>query len=295
MKKMKRLLFIMIILVVGIVGCDLFIMKHKFKSEKGVQMSGETAEPLFTDIGYTSDILANIEPREVDVINVKDGWREVTIDGMHGWLPPQSIHYDDDETVLIDVPVTSQFPEFHNGCEAVAVKMMFDAFGIEKDKSEVVDEFPKDETEVEFDDYGNISVWGDPDIGFVGSMPGQEEIGYSINPDPVVKYIGRYFENPVNLTGASNEVLERYLRAGNPVVVWITVGFSDVTTSTSWMTPDGREINGTFDTHAMTLVGFDQYNYYLNDPFTGTKDMQVSKARFNEVWAQLGSKAVSVQ
>ncbi len=283
------------IVVVGVVGCDFFIMKYRFRSEKGIQMSGNSSEPLFSDIGYNNEILMDVAPREVDVTRVKDGWRKVNVDGIVGWLPPQSIEYNNDEAVIIDLPVTSQFPEFHNGCEAVSVKMLLDKFGFNLTKEGVVNEFPLDDTEVQFDEYGKISVWGDPDKGFVGSMVGQEDIGFSINPGPVVNYLGKYFENPVDLTNVDSSVLERYIRAGIPVVVWITVGFNDVNSSVSWMTPDGKEINGTFDTHAMTLVGFDQNNYYLNDPFTGTQNTQVSKERFVDAWGQLGNKAVSVQ
>lgn len=287
---------IVLVAIVLLIGCSgILTPKYKFESEKGMQMSSDTTLPVFSDKGYSNEILTRIDPQEINVNSVVDGWREINIDGTYGWLPPRNIQYDNDDSVFIDILVTSQMPELNNGCEAVSTKMLLDKFGFEKDKLTIAREFPKDRTKLEKDEYDHIITWGDPDVGFVGSMKGKDEIGYSINPDPVVKYLRKYFQNPVNLTGVSMDILERYIRSGNPVVVWVTVGFRDVQSGVVWNTEDGKEIQATFDTHAMTLVGFDEYNYYLNDPFTGTKNLKVSKNRFYEVWSQLGNKAVLIE
>ncbi len=269
--------------------------QYQEESRSGLQMSSVGREPLFDAPSYSSNILMEIEPQKVNVEKVVSGWRYVEINGQKGYLPPEGVNYNESaDAQIIDIPVTGQFPEYKNGCEALAIKMMMEPFGIYKSKDEIAAEIPKDREDAEFDEDGNIMVWGDPDKGFVGSIEGKEKIGFSIYPTAVVEYLKKYFEKPVNLTGASPEVLERYIRAGHPVVIWATVDFQDAEEGVTWLTDEGREITGTFSVHAMTLVGFDSENYYLNDPFTETKDYQVAKDVFCDIWTQIGNMAVSV-
>ncbi|MDO5707213.1 MAG: C39 family peptidase [Andreesenia angusta] len=260
----------------------------------GKQISGQSPEPVFKEPSFSSEVLEIMAPKEIYNIEFKNGWRLVMNHGIIGYLPPKIINYDYDNEVYLDIPVTGQFPEYHNGCEAVSIKMMLEKLGINKTKDEIADEIPKDETEAIYDEQGNLAVWGDPDKGFVGNIEGGGDGGYSIYPKAVVEYLKKYFDKPIDLTGSSIEVLERYIRAGRPVVIWATVNFQDVYSHISWNTPEGKRIDGSFNIHAMTLVGFDEENFYLNDPFTETKDMPVTKERFVEVWNQLGNKAVSI-
>lgn len=208
----------------------------------------------------------------------------------------RSDEYNSDSKVIIDVPIESQFPELYNGCEAVAVLMMLEKHGLDLDKVEFADQIPRDYTELVTDEEtGEILVWGDPDVGFVGDMKGEVGIGSSINPAPLVEFLKSYVDNPVNLTGSGTDVLEKYIRNERPVVVWVTVDFQDPGEYKDWQTSDGKKIHYSFGEHAMTLVGFDEQNYYLNDPYTGTKNYSVSKERFNEIWTQMGRQALSVE
>ncbi|PFR51797.1 S-layer protein, partial [Bacillus cereus] len=63
---------------------------------------------------------------------------------------------------------------------------------------------------------GKISIWGDPDVGFVGDVSGLKP-GFSINPGPLKVLLDRYARG-TNLTGQSFSILENYVRNGKPVV-----------------------------------------------------------------------------
>lgn len=264
----------------------------EFKSEKGLQYL-EYETPVFQDKSYKSSIVGTISPREVDVLETYKGWRMV--ESEHGvyWIPPTGIVYNFGSAVMLDVPARNQFPELKNGCEAVAAQMMLEKYGITLDKLEFAGEIPKDDTQMQKAGE-DITVWGDPEKGFVGDITGQS-YGYSIYPKPLSKFLRNYVENPVDLTGVEPQTLEKYIRGGNPVVAWVTVNFKDRDSNEIWMTPSGKMVKGSFNTHAMTMVGFDENHYYFNDPYTGAKNYKVTKQRFYEVWSAMGKKAISIE
>lgn len=288
------LLFIAIGTAVGMYLGEITFRKPmvEFKSEKGLQYI-EYETPVFQDHSYRSKIVGTIAPREVDVLDIYKGWRMIESEYGVYWIPPTGIVYDFDSTVMLDVPAENQFPELKNGCEAVAVLMMLEKYGTTLDKVEFAESIPKDKTPMQkMED--DITAWGDPEKGFVGDITGESE-GYSINPKPMRKFLRGYVENPVDLTGMEPQTLEKYIRGGNPVVTWVTVNFRDRESYEMWMAPSGKMINASFNIHAMTMVGFDESNYYFNDPYTGAKNYKVSKSRFYEVWSAMGKKAISIE
>lgn len=299
--KKKLVYFSLLILLFTFVGINLginieeFIFRTpmvSFESEKGVQSLTQST-PIFKDKSYKSEILGFMSPQKVKVLYVSKGWRLIESEYGFYWLPPSEVFYDRSESVLMDVPIINQFPELRNGCEAVAALMMLRKFGVDTDKEKFSHSIPKDDTPLE--KRGNdVTVWGDPEKGFVGDITGRAP-GYSIDPKPLKRFLEKYVEKPVDLTGVEPEILERYLRAGNPVVTWTTVNFKDLDSYDTWVTPSKKVINATFNTHAMTMTGFDDKYYYLNDPYTGTKNYRVTKQRFLEVWNSLGKKAISLE
>ena len=48
-------------------------------------------------------------------------------------------------------------------------------------KVDFANQMPFDTTRYQMEEGGKITVWGDPDIGFVGDVTGKR-LGYSINP-----------------------------------------------------------------------------------------------------------------
>lgn len=78
---------------------------------------------------------------------------------------------------------------------------------------------------------------------------------------------GKQYETKVaNISGASVDTLINEVRAGNPVVTWVTINFQPVRWG-AW--PFGVAVN---NNHAVTLDGFNKASnqVHVSDPISGT-------------------------
>ncbi|MEG2289153.1 MAG: C39 family peptidase [Clostridium sp.] len=196
------------------------------------------------------------------------------------------------KTLILDIPIISQLPEYKNGCEATSLTMMLNYAGIETDKHSVISLLKKDETPIKYDSAGNIIEWGNPKRGFVGDITG-ETPGYSIDPVALATVITHYLPGKaLDLTGTDYSNIESTLLSGRPIVVWITSNFKEPKISHTWVS--GTEtVNSYFSQHAVLLTGIDDKNLYYNDPLTGVKNASVDKKTFQSVWTHMGKKALS--
>lgn len=194
----------------------------------------------------------------------------------------------------LNVGLICQLPELYNGCEVTSLAMLLNYKGIWVDKLQLADNMIKDDTAVVQDDYGNILIWGNPSVGFVGDVTGNS-IGYAINPEPLIPLVNQYYSGgAVNLTGCNIEALKTSIDNDNPVIVWINENFVMPIEYTSWKDSYGNDILANFDTHAVLLTGYDEGNFYYNDPLSGYKDASINFKTFETVWSAMGSKALSV-
>lgn len=296
-KVMKITLIISIIIVTILFGIIMFMrlkLKERVEIKVDYIMVIEKA-PLFEKDTFKSKLVTTIKNEEVEVLEDKPGWTKVKSSKGEYWLPSMEKNYDFNNEVKMDIKNLKQFPELENGCESVALQMMLTKYElVGTDIVSFSEELPLDTTKkVQHGD--EIKVWGDPNVGFVGDMTG-EKMGYSIYSKPLVKFLEEnYLERPVDLTGVKPEILERYIRSGNPVVVWVTVNFRERESEVDWVTEDGKEIASSFNIHAMTMVGFNEEFYYFNDPYTGIKNLRVTKEKFEKVWNSMGKMALSAE
>jgi len=158
----------------------------------------------------------------------------------------------------LNVPLVSQLPELPTGCEITAVTMMLQYKGANVNKVALAKEMPK---------HG----W-DPNYGYVGDPFTRR--GWTVYPPALTKLVNKYAGNAEILTGKSNSVIEKQLLNKKPVVVWVS------------------PMHG-FSVHALVLTGYDQNNYYFNDPWTGEKDVKMSKSQFNKIWGNQAKRAIS--
>lgn len=209
----------------------------------------------------------------------------------------ETVENDEPSAVVekrLDVGLICQLPELYNGCEVTSLAMLLNYKGIWVDKLQLADNMIKDDTAVVQDDYGNILIWGNPNAGFVGDVTGNS-IGYSINPEPLIPLVNQYYSGgAINLTGCNIESLKASIDNDNPVIVWINEGFVMPIEYTSWKDSYGNDVLGTFGTHAILLTGYDEGNFYYNDPLYGYKDAYINFQTFETVWSAMGSKALSV-
>lgn len=198
------------------------------------------------------------------------------------WVKPASAR--------LDAPSIRQHPELPSGCEIVSLTMLLQYVGVNKGKMELVKELPFDPTPIKMSG-SRIVSWGDPHVGFVGDVAGKGR-GYGVYNEPLFKVLQAHTDQAVNLTGSSFEELEKMVALGSPVVAWTTINFRIPTSWVTWEAPTGT-IEATFIEHAVLLTGYDEEFVYVNDPWTGQKDVPVKKDLFIEIWEIMGKQAIS--
>ncbi len=130
------------------------------------------------------------------------------------------------------------------------------------------------------------TVWGDPELGFVGNVQGG---GYGVYDRPLLALARRYDPGATNLTGTSVARIVKALRHGRPVVAWIQFGPS---IPRSWTTPTGRVVNANYAEHTVTLTGWKPGEITYNNPWTGTRET-FTIAGFTQLWHTLGDRAIA--
>jgi uncharacterized protein YvpB len=108
-----------------------------------------------------------------------------------------------------------------------------------------------------------------PNLGFVGNP--RTWSGYTIYPPALLGVVRSYTGSAIDLTGASLDDFKTYLKAGKPIVCWIQSGSG---------------------LHCVTITGFDERNFYYNDPYGG-KDKAISYASLTALRAPLAYRALS--
>ncbi len=136
--------------------------------------------------------------------------------------------------------------------------MMLQYKGAKVDKIALANEMPK-------------HSW-DPNYGYVGNPFTKK--GWTVYPPALMKLVNKHAGSAQNLTGVTNLKLESELANNKPVVVWVS------------------PMHG-FTVHAIALTGFDQNNYYFNDPWTNKKDVRMSKGEFIKLWGNQSKRAIT--
>ena len=74
---------------------------------------------------------------------------------------------------------------------------------------------------------------------------------------------------PVDLTGVPVEVLLReYINNDMPVIFWASIDLKETYAGPEWIVADtGETFEWRSNEHCMLLVGYDEENYYFNDPW----------------------------
>ena len=194
-------------------------------------------------------------------------------------------------SVMLDAPAIRQYPELPSGCELTSLTMLIQFFGINKNKMELVPELTKDPTPLKRNADGSIAYWGNPNTGFVGDITGASK-GFGIYHTALNELLKKYIPTAKDFTRQPFEKLEDQLRNGIPSVVWTTINYQVPDKWVVWDTPVGP-IQTTFMEHAVLLVGFDEQNVYVNDPYNGKSKVKIDKAQFLQTWEAMGSQALS--
>ena len=186
--------------------------------------------------------------------------------------------------IIIPAPCIDQTADWPTGCESVSAVMLLQYLGVEIS----VDEFIKE--------YLPCRPFEERDGKLIGADPRREFAGSPYDPDsmgcyaPVIRAAlervlaeragetdgsrdEKQTEIPVwhveDLTGVSMEQLcTEYLDRGRPVIFWACIDMKEPVTGPDWYLEDGTTVfTWISNEHCMLLVGYDETNYYFNDPW----------------------------
>ncbi len=197
-----------------------------------------------------------------------------------------------DGKMIIDVPLICQYPELPTGCESVSAAMVLQYYGV----SVTAEEFAGGWLERSEDFYEtDRGLYGpDPHEVFAGNP--FSEYAYGCFAPVIVRAVNGHCAEcrAEEIDGKTlPELCSEYIDQDMPLLIWATMYMKKSYAGRSWYLEDGTEFVWTACEHCLVLVGYDEENYFLNDPLTGNTEAypkELVEKRFQE----LGSQAVLI-
>lgn len=193
---------------------------------------------------------------------------------------------------LLAVPALSQYPQLPTGCEATAATMVLQYYG----SSITPEEFASSWLECDGGFYTDQGVTYGPDPSVVFAGDPFSSYSYGFFAEPIAQAVNNNSTEykAKTIYGKSLSTLcNRYIDQGQPLLIWATMKMREPQVGNSWYLSDGTYFTWTAGEHCLVLVGYDENNYLLNDPQTGSVvayPKEVVQARFDS----LGSQAVCI-
>ncbi|MGN1315049.1 MAG: C39 family peptidase [Lachnospiraceae bacterium] len=167
---------------------------------------------------------------------------------------------------IIQVPYINQSEKYPTGCESVSTVMLLQFLGYDISVEEFIAKYLKkgDFISREGKIYGP-----DPNQVFCGSPYDKDSFGcYApVIVNALKDAIGESYE-VMNETGtAMEELIAKYINQDMPVIFWACINMREPVIGPSWLlTESGEGFTWISNEHCLLLVGYDEENYYFNDP-----------------------------
>lgn len=177
----------------------------------------------------------------------------------------------------IQVPYIDQSVKYPTGCESVSAVMLLQYLGYEIS----VDEFISKYLECRDMEMREGVLYGpDPKECFCGS-PYDEE-SYGIYAGGLKKALDKAAGDRYCFEDESGtpieELLRKYIDQDMPVIFWACINMRKEIPGPEWKLLDtGERFLWTSNEHCMLLVGYDEENYYFNDPYDNNGVIGYSK------------------
>lgn len=190
------------------------------------------------------------------------------------------------------VPLVCQYPELPTGCESTAAAMVLQYYGENISAENFAESWI--EKSSDFYTYGGIDFGPDPNLTFVGDP--FTSYGYGCYAPVIVNAINRNSEvcKAESFFGKDLDSLcEEFIDNGEPMLIWASMDMKKTEKGTSWQLPSGEHFTWISGEHCLVLVGYDEKNYYFNDPLTGSV-VSYKKQLVKDRYTELGKQAVYI-
>ena len=170
--------------------------------------------------------------------------------------------------VLIEDSITyNQFPKYPTGCESIALYILLKYNGVNNVTPEdIINNLRKGELPYKTDDgvFG-----GNPEVEFIGDP--RNNYSYGVYNKPLADVANKYKSGINSKIGMSFEDMLNIVKEKRPVLVWTTINLSKPYSGTSWIYKEtGEVINWISGEHAVVVIGYNDNNIIVSDPYTGT-------------------------
>lgn len=193
---------------------------------------------------------------------------------------------------VLDVPYYSQ-EDYPTGCELVSSSMLLAYYGFDITAGGLIDGGYIAESE--FYELDGVRYGGNPQKEFIGSP--YDASSYGCYSGAIMNMLGKYLSGtdytPLDTTGTElSQLCSDYIDNGVPVLVWASIDMQEtyVNEANTWVIKDtGESFTWRSNEHCLVLVGYDDFNYYFNDPMNGksyTYEKKLSEQRHGELGKQ---------
>lgn len=189
---------------------------------------------------------------------------------------------------LISEAVTySQFPNYPTGCESVALYILLKYYDVEITPNDIINNLNKGVLPY----YENgILYGGNPELEFIGNP--YTSYSYGVYNKPLADVANLYKEGINSEIGMDFSKVLELIDQNRPVLVWNTIRLSAPYISTSWIyKPTGEVINWISGEHAVVVIGYNDYNIIVSDPYTGMIEYY-DRTVFIDRYNYLGKRAL---
>lgn len=197
------------------------------------------------------------------------------------------------DVLIENVPLISQLPAYPTGCEAVSTVMALRYAGYPISVEEFIDDYLP--TSRHFYMENGKHFGPSPYEHFIGSP--RSSASYGCMAPVIEKALCAYIKDDDKMKNVTNtsiaDLCAQYVDNDIPVIMWVTMNMRETNPVNSWYLSDGTRFTWPGNEHCMLLVGYDDTQYYFNDPYTG-KLVAYDKTLTQDRFAELGRQAVVV-
>lgn len=196
-------------------------------------------------------------------------------------------------SVLLNVKNILQNPELPTGCEITSATILLNYYGYAVDKEQMCKYLPQSN---KFYYINGKLVGPDTNECFVGNPYSTKGRALQCFAPVIEKAVNGYLSY-VNseyrakaIIGEELENLYEYLRNGNPVCVWTTIGMAKATKIQDWHNDSMEIVTSYRGLHCLVMTGYDEQYVYVADPLG--QFTKVDKELFEDRYKSVGSQAV---
>lgn len=200
---------------------------------------------------------------------------------------------------LLCAPYIDQTGRWINGCESVSAVMLLQYLGLAIDPDAFISHDLRCAplTEADGERCG-------PDPHFVYAGDPRDHTGYGCYAPCICNALEHalarygaagYFAVRDETGKTAAQLCAEYIDAGMPVVFWATLNFEPSGPAEDWRLPDGSRFTWTSREHCLLLVGYDEENYWFNDPWQNRGLCQQPKALVEQRHREQGMYAVGLK